>query len=148
MQIGPRNSNKVSKSQYAGADWLVKMLSRVHPPCQPSEFGSRVADLLGDLYLGLYHLSETSLKTVDWDDVNYMELCVPNEMATFDGNLLTNLVILAHDRHIRVSVSGASNKYLRLAFHNRQRIGSFTQRHPEMEEAINTCREHYGKEVS
>jgi hypothetical protein len=136
---------KVSKSQYAGSDWLVKDLLHAQPHKKPSEFGLRVADLLGDLYQGLYHLSEKTLKLVEWEHLNYVTLCVPDELATFDGDRLTNLVILAHDYHIRVAVSGASNKYLRLTFHNRQRKGGFTERHPEIEEAVRLCRLRLGR---
>lgn len=137
---------KEKTRMYAGADWIEGNLfpGENRLPKLP-EFGAMVADLLGDLYQGIYHLSTTSLRATEWHNLAWIEICVPDELATFDGDRLTMLVILAHERHIRVSVSGASNKYLRLIFHPRKRDGGFTERHPTIEAAIETCRVRYGK---
>ena len=59
------------------------------------------------------------------------------DMATFDFNQLTRLVLLAHDKCIRVSVEGMAKNKIRIAIWKRQgREGNMSLRHPTIEEAI------------
>lgn len=94
-----------------------------------SEAGSRVAELVNWWQRGIYHLEGPVLKA-DWsgDSVTF---CVSGQMATYDSDTMTRLVVGAHDAAIRVSVEGAAPGYLRLYFHPRARSGqSFFARHP------------------
>lgn len=64
-------------------------------------------------------------------------------LSTFDSNRLTTAVFLAHDRCIRLDISPASSRHLRIYAHKRQPAGSITQRHPTMEQAIAMHRRYY-----
>jgi hypothetical protein len=66
------------------------------------------------------------------------------DLATFDGDVLTRLVILAHDRLVRVSVSSAGMRQ-RIEIHQRTaRTGSVWDRHPTIETAIENWRKYAG----
>lgn len=85
-----------------------------------SPLGESVAELLGTIYRGLYHLPETSLKKVDWKNKDLVSIVIRGGLSSFDDSDLTVLVVLAHDRMIRVTVEGAANNYLRILFSPRK----------------------------
>lgn len=123
-----------------GSDWL-----RGCRIANISPLGAQVADLLGDLFVGLYHLE--GAEKVDWANDHHIEVrVVYKEFATFDTNLLTKLVFLAHDRCLRVSVNPRSPQALTLLFHQRQRTGGIWERHPTIEQALAMYREYYPAE--
>lgn len=65
--------------------------------------------------------------------------------STFDFNLLTRAVIMAHDRMIRLEINPSGPGLLKLIFHKRQgREGMMHERHPTIEQAIIDCREWRG----
>lgn len=126
--------------KHSGAGWMQRNIST-----NMSKLGMAVADLLGEVYLGIYHLNTTSLKKVNWDDEYYIEFNLDRDMATVDFDELTKLVVLAHDRMIRVSISGAAPGYLKLLFHQRKnRNGEISQRCPTIETHVNQIHEAYG----
>lgn len=113
------------------AEWIRKMEWPI------GEFGARVADLLGELYAGIYHIPHQRLQKVDWENPHFIEIVVDdNQYATFDFGYLTHLVLLCHRECIRGEVSAARQGLLRLRFHPRQRKGSMSQRHPTIEEVL------------
>lgn len=57
-------------------------------------------------------------------------------LSTFDSDDLTRLVLLAHDRCIRVQVEQGGPNRLRIAVWKRGREGQFCERHPTIEQAI------------
>lgn len=57
-------------------------------------------------------------------------------LSTFDFDELTRLVLLAHEKCIRVEISQGGINRLRIAIHKRAREGSIYQRHPTIEQAI------------
>lgn len=61
-------------------------------------------------------------------------------LSTFDFNDLTRLVLLAHDRCVRVAVEPLNCKYVRIAIWKREREGSMYERHPTIEQAIEAFR--------
>lgn len=133
-----------SNSNYAGADWLARQLERHGRKMSP--FGEAVADLLGDLYQGIYHISrEVQRASVAWDAPHYISVTVRgSDFASYDNSRLTLLVLLCHDRCIRCEVDGASWRYLRLAFSRRTRDGAEGwQRHPTIEDQISRLRPIY-----
>ena len=110
-----------------------------------SPLGAQVADLLGDLFVGLYHLD--GAEKVDWANEHHIEVRVTyKDWATFDSNLLTKLVFLAHDRCLRASISPRSAQALTLLFHQRQREGGVWDRHPTLEGAVAEYRKWYPAE--
>lgn len=125
-------------SKYAGADWLERQKKPM------SDFGRTVADLAGDVALGIYHWQD-AVMAADWSGPRSVILKGRwAEFATYDGSELTRLVVLAHDRHIRVAVHGHGMNGMALTFHKREREDDFAQRHPTMEDATRVMRETFG----
>lgn len=118
--------------KYSGADWIQKDLG-----VTPSPFGAEVADMLGLVFVGIYHLDTSALRRAEWGHPDYVlvKLSPSRELATFDFDHLTTLCVLAHDRCIRFSVRASMNR-LELLFHKRQREGGRMLRHPSIEDAI------------
>lgn len=104
-----------------------------------SEFGKAVASILGRVWRGIYHL-ESVLKS-DWSSERMIEVLVFGSLDSFDFDYLSSLVILCHDACIRVEVNPCNFHYLKLRFHPRKgRNGGMSQRHPTIDEAINSAR--------
>jgi hypothetical protein len=117
------------KHKYAGADWLIE--NGYVEERRISPLGRAVADLLGDVFLGLYHLPSKQLEKVAWHSTNYMFIQIEGELATFDGDELTRLVFLGHDRMVRIAIGGVGPRYMRVAFSLRTiREGSVFERMP------------------
>lgn len=132
----------MSDRNYSGADWLARSLEAWKKPAA-SPLGNAVADLLGDVVRGIYHIDERALHRVEWDDAYCIEITMPDDggrWATWDFDLLTGLVVLAHERCIRVSIGAATFHYLKLYFHQRSREGGIAERHPTIEEAVERWR--------
>jgi hypothetical protein len=109
-----------------------------------SALGKEVADILGQVWKGLYHLDEDK---IDWENDRYIEVNMVEDLSTWDFNRLTELVVLCHDRAIRMSINKCNFSCLKLIFHKRSRTGDITQRHPKMEEAIELIRSAIGLEI-
>lgn len=62
------------------------------------------------------------------------------DLATFDYNELTRLVIMAHDYCYRASISPLSKSTVQIAIWKREREGSMSERHPTLEQAIEKLR--------
>lgn len=124
---------------YAGANWIKESLKKDMSP-----LGEAVANLLGDVFLGIYHLPNNSLKRVDWSNNHWIEYTLHGTLETVDFNGLTIMVVLAHDRMIRVSMQGVGPGYIRLMFHQRnKRTGSMFERYPTIEDHIDQIRKHF-----
>jgi hypothetical protein len=65
-------------------------------------------------------------------------------LSTFDFNNLTRLVMLAHDRCVRVEImQGGPGRVGIGIWQRRTRTGDMTERHPTMEQALADWRKHY-----
>lgn len=124
--------------KYSGADWIKSSLK-----IEPSELGCQVADILGQVFRGIYHI-EKPVQKVDWTNKRWIEICLFGSISTFDFQHLTELVILCHDRCVRLEITGAAPKYLRLMFHQRKREGNMTMSHPTIDQAINGIHQNIG----
>ncbi len=103
-----------------------------------------VADLLGDMFMGIYHLDYKALKRVDWSNDFHIKYIYYGDLATIDFDRLTILVVLAHDRMIRVSIQGVGPQRMKIIFHQREkRKGSMMERCPTIEDHIKEIREYY-----
>jgi hypothetical protein len=58
------------------------------------------------------------------------------DLATYDYNQLTRLVFMAHSKCVRVSIMPSSPRHLRIVIWKRQHEGGMAQRHPTLEQAI------------
>ena len=111
-----------------GTAWLRSCRKEV------SENGSRVAELINWWLRGIYHAQSDVLRA-DWsgDFVELIYYARGGQLATYDADDLTRLVVGAHDAAIRVSIEACNPQYLRLWFHPRSRNGeNFYSRHPSM----------------
>jgi hypothetical protein len=129
-----------TKMKYAGADWLIKS----YPDLKPSPLGVKVADMLGMVWSGLYHLDPRIIKKTNWADPYCISVLIQQSLATADWQDLTELVILCHDFAVRMDLA-PHMRYLRLFFHQRTREGHYNQRHPTIEEAVLKCRERWNE---
>jgi len=67
---------------------------------------------------------------------NGIEFCPVGDLSTWDWNQLTNLVVYAHAYRVRVELSPASPRRLRVCLHAREATGSTTERHPGLVELV------------
>lgn len=108
-----------------------------------SPLGEAVADLLGDVWSGIYHLDSKKLRRVDWSDAHCVSVQIYyQQLSTFDSSALTWLVVLCHDRCLRMSIDAVTVKTLQLTFHQRQRDGGISERMPTIEDHIASIRKH------
>lgn len=131
---------EIMKSQHAGADWIRSALKRSLSP-----LGENVANLLGDVFCGIYHLDDNQLKKVDWGDPQVVSVRLYyRSLGTYDDEFLTRLVVFAHDRMLRISISAKAPNLLELMFHQRkERKGDGWQRMPTMEQHLADLRRYY-----
>ena len=121
-----------------GTEWIKKSFK-----VEMSAFGEEVAEFLNVLGDGIYHFERSSLKRVDWSNVHYIEFNVSNSarFATFDFDWLTRIVVLSHDRCIRVEIGASSPQTLKLFFHKRQRDAQETwSKMPTLESHVEVLR--------
>lgn len=123
---------------YDGASWIMELAPELRGPGRCiSQFGIRVADLLAELFLGIYHLDHKALKKADWSNQNYIAFNLGvRQLASADFNELTRLTFLAHHLSVRVAIDGLSFRHLKITFHPRIRNGHYTDSHPTLEEAV------------
>lgn len=114
-----------------GLDWITKSLK-----VEPSPLGGWVADLLDSVFAGIYHLDTAALRRVWWANPDLIQVNLRVSVATFDMDHLTALVFECHARALRLDMSGAGPGLLRLLFHARVRVGSRSQRHPSLGQAV------------
>lgn len=148
--------------RYQGAEWVQRNLDACHRMNAErvaarkrvskrslaisktmSPLGVAVADLLGFVYQGIYHLSWSSLERVHWDDDRFITVTVNSGMASYDGGDLTTLLVAAHDMCMRVEIYNGGPRSLVLGFSARAREGAIYDRHPTMDEHLTKIREQY-----
>ncbi len=124
------------KATYAGSGWLKENLKYVKSAKPVGKLGERVADLLGELFYGIYHLDHQILYRVDWSNERFIEINIDKSLSTYDFDELTRLVFLAHHLSIRVQISSCNFRFLKLLFHSRDREHDINTRHPYLDEAV------------
>lgn len=110
---------------YEGATWLQHRL-RHFPKTRDvilSPFGEVVADILGYLYHGIYNAGKVKWERwgLQFSHNSVIEVVVPAHggWSTYDGDMLTRLVLIAAATGIRIEVSPINQYYFRLYFHRR-----------------------------
>lgn len=93
-------------------------------------------DFFAVLYYGKHHFT-SKIKPFGhgWSMNHY------GDVASFDFNFLTRLVFLAHDRCIRTSIMQGGPGGVKIAIHQRVREGGMAERHPTINQALETWRE-------
>lgn len=97
--------------QHKGSAWL----KRQYKQLVVSDLGCHVADVLGEVFSGLYHLDDTALfhKRTDWNNTMYIEVVTRGRLT---HSHLIMLVEQCRQHNIHVEIEGASNGYVRLLF--------------------------------
>lgn len=96
--------------KYSGADWLSNYKTL-------SPFGVKVADVLGQTYRGIYHIDSYVLnKKARWTSLVDICVIVSGELATYDHDLLTRLVLNCEAQGIKVQLHGSFKGYTKLLF--------------------------------
>lgn len=115
-----------------GPDWLRSCKKPL------SAEGERIARYVDWVFNGIYHEQRAVLRT-DWNDT-FVTLTISTHLATYDADLLTRIVVGAHDFCLRVAVEPATPTYLRLFISTREREGRLYFRHPTIEAALAAMR--------
>lgn len=89
-------------------------------------------DFFTDFYCGEHHIPNElkSHGSAGWE----VSDTVP--MATTDFDRLTKLVIMAHDRCIRVDIQPCGMNRYKIVLHKKDRSGELSLSHPTMEDSI------------
>ena len=124
-----------TERMYSGLDWLEKNLPhRKGRDNIISPLGRKVADLLGDLFYGIYHINKEAMN-VDWSNERWIQITLPDHgWSTFDFANLTRFVLLCHQHGIRGTIEAAAYRYIRFIFHDAEKACG--RPHPTIEEAI------------
>lgn len=93
-------------------------------------FEERAEALLSRVYGGMHHVHGLKKERLRWQCLH------SGGLGSFDFDHLTNLVLGAHEYCIRVYVDNGGPRQLKVVLHDRQREGDFSQRHPNLEEAV------------
>jgi hypothetical protein len=92
-----------------------------------------------ELYMGEHHIPAEIKK---WGPA----WCINDhgDLSTYDFNMLTRLVFLAHDKCYRASVMNSGPRMVKIAIWKRkQREGNICERHPTIEEALEKWRKRH-----
>ena len=99
--------------KYAGADWIANTYGH------KSSLGVKVANVLGQVYQGIYHLyngSGLDQSKVYWNGIFAVTATVNSPLSTFDFSDLTLLVLCCQKAELSVGVYGSFKGYTRLIF--------------------------------
>ena len=97
--------------KYAGADWLPKDI-------KISELGRKVADVLGQVFQGIYHLEEVrgGGKEICWNSNSSISVPLYGSFATYDDPKLTVLLLCCVASKIAVNIAPRHENKVRLEF--------------------------------
>jgi hypothetical protein len=132
-------------TKYSGADWLKDARKYWKGHEKPmSAFAVDVADILGQVYGGIYHMDKGALIKADYTDDERIQITIRDSpgMATHDGCELADLVMLCFLMNIRLDIDARAFHYLRLNFARVNRHGFFRSDHPNLDEAVRRNQNH------
>lgn len=89
-------------------------------------------DFFAELYYGEHHIP-TEVRP--WGS-GYFVAHKHGDIATYDFNMLTRLVLMAHDKCIRASIAPHTIGSFKICIFQRDRTGGFSKEHPTIEQAI------------
>jgi hypothetical protein len=135
-------SNNAATNKYRRAPRRGKPLPELPEKLTP--FQARVAHILGIVGGGIYNAPVAHDK-INWEyGFDGVSVTWQHEgLATWDGSGLTALVFLCHEARIRCAIDPAGPHMLRLSFWQRAAEGGMSERHPNLNEAVEAFREWY-----
>jgi hypothetical protein len=96
----------------------------------------RIRHVIAIAFGGLHHVEKVK-KFQEGRPDEYWSCLTYGDMATYDSNALTLLVIGAHRYGCRVGINAAGPRRLKITVWARpKRTGEFWERHPTMERAV------------
>ncbi len=107
-------------------------------PDELNPFQRRAIDILGIIGNGIYN-APISWDTVYWDK-RLIAVSWTHRLGTFDFTALTSLVFLCHEARIRGEVSPKGFQHIEIMLSERSDAGGNSQRHPNLDEAIEDFR--------
>lgn len=110
---------------------------------KPTEFNKRVLRIFEKVW-GLHNFpSKLGSKKSVWNEW-MVEVNIFGQLATWDRNILTVLVVMCHDECIRMEINPSNPQHMKLRFHEREgRKGNLMTTHPEMDDHIRLIRKGY-----
>ena len=112
-----------------------------------SDHGAVCAEFASVLYRGLHHFpsGDRGLRKVAWSDADVLRWNHYGELASFDGDELTVMVLMAHDLGLRLTVNPVNMRYLEIALSkcDAERHFATFHAHPTMESVLSSWREHH-----
>jgi len=103
-------------TKYAGSEWLQNQINYRKNPFQLSELARDVADIMGQVEVGLYHW-ENVVSSKGWKGGDRIDLNYPCNLRTgFLGSSLTLLVLLCHSKNIQLTITPCSPSAIKLSF--------------------------------
>lgn len=101
--------------KYSGADWLASILRRRNREVSP--LGRKVADILGQVHQGIYHVDDDVLNhKVQWHDATRIDITFYGCFSTYDDPKLTLLLICCVASGVMFTIRGRTKSYYRLSF--------------------------------
>lgn len=104
-------------------------------------------NFLCDMSGGSHHVYEKIHRIGDWG----IKINTQRDFATYDFNLLTQIVIMAHKRAIRVEFTGSGPNMVKLIIsvrqHDKEEKLGYSERHPSLEDLIEKCKETLEKDA-
>lgn len=110
-------------------------------------FREKVNVILAVSYRGIHNVPG-KIGTPRWADCIEVTVPIDPRLSTFDGDILTRLVIACHDYAVRLYFRQGPPRRITLCFHERKKVGESHERHPPIEEAIAKTRYQYPEENS
>ena len=96
----------------------------------------RLEMVLDRTFRGLHHCPKIHKHNVD-HEFEYWEVNYYGDLATFDFDQLTRLVVAAHDNCVRASVCPSGPRMVKFRLHPRfSRDGGMCEMHPTIDQAL------------
>ena len=111
-------------------------MKKVSEPIDPT-VEAKCKKVLAIAFRGIHHVGGWERRRAAW--TNGLSITTHQDLATFDFDVLTRLVVAAHDECVRVEIAPAMRN-LEIILHVRERTGSMSHRHPTMEDAVSGVR--------
>lgn len=110
---------------------------QIREPIDPA-VEAKCQRVLAIAFRGIHHVFGWVKRRSAW--TNGLSITTHQDLATFDFDVLTRLVVAAHDECVRVEIVPAMRN-LTILLHVREgRDGSMSHRHPTMEDAVANVR--------
>ena len=93
----------------------------------------RAERVLEYVFRGWHHVAEHRVKRESPTQITYTTY---GDLASFDWDQLTRLVVAAHSLAVRAEVSSAGPRYVRIRLSERTRSGGMAERHPTLPEHL------------